>query len=336
MPSRPAGSRRRPWRPCTSTGAEAIDEGPARGSGDVARYWGRSAIKRQSTLTAPENRLPCPHSHSSPSARPASTPKRRPCNRSRMPGPRSATRGPTPTTTRCAPPSRRRCGAPRRSSEPWPVPRRSGSAGPDEVADLLGMPVAEVRDRNAALRGRSAAHDEARAAEGLEPADWALDVDLDAAVEHLLAGHGDPPDPGALVEERRRSVRRRVVVAGGAAALAAGATGWWVLGRERADHGPPPGAGAASPSAPPRPGRPELAPASRGGRRVAGWRRTPGCKGLVISCSTGGGRPPGRRRGRAAPGRLRGDEPGHRGRPRAGVAGSGRRRPGIPDRRCRC
>jgi hypothetical protein len=83
------------------------------------------------------------------------------------------------------------------------------------------------------------AHDAARSAEGLEPADWALDVDLDAVVEHLLAGQGDPPDPAALVEDRRRSVQRRSVVTGAAAVVAAGAVGWWVTGRR-------PAAGVAS------------------------------------------------------------------------------------------
>ena len=109
-------------------------------------------------------------------------------------------------------------------------------AGPDEVADLLGMPAGDVRDRAAALRRRlTDAHDAARTAQGLEPADWALDVDLDAVVEHLLAGQGDPPDPAALVEDRRRSVQRRSVVAGGVAVVAAGALGWWVVGRRSAD-----------------------------------------------------------------------------------------------------
>ncbi len=111
-------------------------------------------------------------------------------------------------------------------------------AGPDEVADLLGMPVADVRDRATALRRRlTRAHDAARAADGLAPADWALDVDLDAAVDHLLAGQGDPPDPAALVEDRRRSVQRRSVVAGGAAVVAAVALGWWAVGRRPAAAG---------------------------------------------------------------------------------------------------
>jgi DNA-directed RNA polymerase specialized sigma24 family protein len=163
-------------------------------------------------------------------------------------------------------------------------------AGPDEVADLLGMPVGEVRERATALRGRlSAAHDSARVAEGLAPADWALDVDLDAVVEHLLSGQGDPPDPAALVEDRRRSVRRRSVVAGGAAAVAAGAVGWLALAR-----GPAPASGA-SPSASTRPSGPPAADdpswgsvsrwAARG--RLATDARV---QGLVISRANGGGR----------------------------------------------
>ena len=210
-------------------------------------------------------------------------------HRGRMPG-LLTTRGRTPmTTTRCAPPSRRSCGARRRSSGPWSVPASVWRAGPDEVADLLGMPVADVRDRHTALRARlAAAHDGARAAEGLEPADWALDVDLDAAVEHLLAGHGDPPDPTALVEERRRSVRRRSLVAGSAAALAAGAAGWWVLGRERATTVTA-GPGAASPSAPPGPDDPSWDSVARWSPRGR-LATDPRVQGLVISRSTGGGR----------------------------------------------
>ena len=84
----------------------------------------------------------------------------------------------------------------------------------------------------------------AGAADGLEPADWALDVDVDAVVERLLAGQGDPPDPAALVEDRRRSVQRRSVVTGGAAVVAAGALGWWVVGRRTAAAGVASGPGA--------------------------------------------------------------------------------------------
>ncbi len=162
-------------------------------------------------------------------------------------------------------------------------------AGPDEVADLLGMPAADVRDRAAALRGRlTRAHDAARAAEGLEPADWALDVDLDAVVERLLAGQGDPPDPAALVEDRRRSVQRRSVVAGGAAVVAAGALGWWVVGRRTAAAGV-----ASGPTA-----RPTGIPAATdpSWRDVSRWAARgrlatdPRVQGLVIARSEGSAR----------------------------------------------
>jgi len=156
-------------------------------------------------------------------------------------------------------------------------------AGPDEVADLLGMPVGDVRTRAATLHARLvAAHDAARAADGLAPADWALDVDLDGAVEHLLAGQGDPPDPAALVEDRRRSVQRRSVVAGGAAAVAAGALGWWVVGRGAS------ATGAASPSTLP-------SAADQSWESVSRWPARGGLatdarvQGLVLSRSTGGG-----------------------------------------------
>ncbi len=159
-------------------------------------------------------------------------------------------------------------------------------AGPDEVADLLGMPSAEVRDRAAALRGRLAhAHDAARVADGLEPADWALDVDLDAVVEHLLAGQGDPPDPAALVEDHRRSVQRRSIVAGGAAAVAAGALGWWVVERRSAAAGVGSGR-AASPSGPPGPTDPSWGSVARWAARGR-LATDPRVQGLVISRSDG-------------------------------------------------
>ena len=163
-------------------------------------------------------------------------------------------------------------------------------AGPDEVADLLGMPVGEVRDRAATLRRRlTTAHDEARAADGLAPADWALVVDVDAVVEHLLAGQGDPPDPAALVEDRRRSVRRRSVVAGGAAVVAAGAVGWLVIARGTAAAG-----GSAADATRPPPGPPAADDPSW--RSVSRWAARgllatdARVQGLVITRSTGGAR----------------------------------------------
>ena len=78
-------------------------------------------------------------------------------------------------------------------------------------------------DADLAVRRRLlAAHTAARAAAGWEPAEWALDRDLDDALDLLLADHTDPPDAVALVGERHRQVRRRSVVLGTGAALAAG------------------------------------------------------------------------------------------------------------------
>jgi DNA-directed RNA polymerase specialized sigma24 family protein len=159
-------------------------------------------------------------------------------------------------------------------------------AGPDEVADLLGMPAAEVRDRAAALRGRlTHTHDAARVADGLAPADWALAVDLDAVVEHLLAGQGDPPDPAALVEDRRRSVQRRSIVTGGAAVVAAGALGWWVVGRRPAAAGVVSG-GAATPSGTPGPRDQSWQSVDRWAARGR-LATDPRVQGLVISRSDG-------------------------------------------------
>ena len=114
--------------------------------------------------------------------------------------------------------------------------------GPDEVADLLRMPVVDVREGAAALRTRLvAAHGAARAAADPDPEDCALDVNLDAVVERLLTGLRDPPDPATLVVERCRAVRRRSLVAAGAAVAVAGAAAWWVW-----PHHPTASAGGAS------------------------------------------------------------------------------------------
>lgn len=160
------------------------------------------------------------------------------------------------------------------------------AARPDEVADLLGMPAGTLRGQADALRARLVAtHDAARAADGLAPADWALDVDLDAVVEHLLTGQGDPPDPAALVEHRRRSVQRRSVVTGGAAVVAAGALGWWAVGRRPAAAGAAAGS-SATPSGPPGPDDPSW-------RSVSQWvargslASDPRVQGLVITRSQG-------------------------------------------------
>jgi len=122
------------------------------------------------------------------------------------------------------------------------------AAGPDEVAHVLRMPVHDVRAAAGALRARlSAAHDRARASEGLAPADWALDRDVDDAVTALLGDQGDPPDPAALVAERSHHVRRRAIVAGGLAVVGV-AAGAWVVGRGlTSGTSVPPATGAALP-----------------------------------------------------------------------------------------
>ena len=122
---------------------------------------------------------------------------------------------------------------------------------PGRVADLLGMPPAPVRDADLAVRRRLlGAHTAARAAAGWEPAEWALDRDLEDALDLLLADHADPPDAVALVDERHRRVRRRSVVLGTGASLAAGAAAFWFVDGVAA--------GTASEAAPqpPRPGDP--------------------------------------------------------------------------------
>ena len=95
-----------------------------------------------------------------------------------------------------------------------------------------------------------AAHTAARAASGWEPAEWALDRDLEDALDLMLADHADPPDAVALVGERHRRVRRRSVVLGTGATLAAGAVAAWFVDAVVT--------GTASQAAPPppRPGDP--------------------------------------------------------------------------------
>jgi len=100
--------------------------------------------------------------------------------------------------------------------------------GPAAVADLLGMPRANLREADLAVRARLlAAHTAARAAAGREPAEWAVDRDVGDAVDALLTGHDDPTDPVALVGQRHRLVRRRSVVVGAGAALAASGVAAW-------------------------------------------------------------------------------------------------------------
>ena len=106
---------------------------------------------------------------------------------------------------------------------------------PDEVAGRLGMPSATVRDAASGLRARlGRAHAAARTAQGLPPAEWAVERDVEDAVGTLLAAHRDPPDPAALVDAGDTSPRRRSLVLGGAALAATRAAAWWAVGRQEA------------------------------------------------------------------------------------------------------
>jgi hypothetical protein len=162
------------------------------------------------------------------------------------------------------------------------------AAGPDELADLLGTPAADLHARATDLRGRlTAAHDAARAADGLAPAEWALDADLDAVVEHLAGGHGDPPDPAALVAQRRRSVRRRSLLAGGAGAAALGTAARWVV---RDDPAPTASRrSAAAPTGLPGPDDPSWLTVARWAPRGR-LTTDPRVQGLVIGAASGPGR----------------------------------------------
>ena len=98
-------------------------------------------------------------------------------------------------------------------------------AGPEDVARWLDRAAPALTHRaDAVARGLEQAHAAAREREGAGAAPWALERDLARAVDDLLGGLTDPPDPAVLVEERARRVRRRGVVLGlaGAAAAVAG------------------------------------------------------------------------------------------------------------------
>ena len=99
-----------------------------------------------------------------------------------------------------------RCGA--------PAPRTSpgGSTGPHRRSPTGPTPWPAGSSR----RTRAA-----REREGAGAAPWALERDLARAVDDLLGGLTDPPDPAVLVEERVRRVRRRGLVLGLVAAAAA-------------------------------------------------------------------------------------------------------------------
>ncbi len=119
-----------------------------------------------------------------------------------------------------------------------PVPVRAMlAAGPvwevtdGELLGLVGPDGPTAADLDAGRAHLVAAHRDARAADGLSPADDLLDDDLADLVHRLAAVQPEPPDPAGLVVERARRVRRRALVTGGGALLVAGAAGWAVLGR---------------------------------------------------------------------------------------------------------
>lgn len=127
-----------------------------------------------------------------------------------------------------------------------------------EVAHLLGRPHGELAGRQAALDGRlDAARSRARMRAGPEPGHgWQDRVrDVGHAVDVLVRGEDDPPDPAALVTERSGRLRRRHLVLGGLAAVTV--TG---LGAAVAAGGGPGGSRrAATPSTPPGPDDPSWA-----------------------------------------------------------------------------
>ena len=123
--------------------------------------------------------------------------------------------------------------------------RQVWGAGPEDVARWLDRAAPALAQRAEVVdRGLEEAHTTAREREGAVPAPWALERDLARAVDTLLGGLTDPPDPAALVEARVRRVRRRGLVLGAVAAAAtAGGIVAAVASRERPPrrrwHAPP-------------------------------------------------------------------------------------------------
>ena len=157
--------------------------------------------------------------------------------------------------------------------------------GPEEVADLLGMPVADVRQRAVRLHARLlAAHDTARATPGQGPTQDALDDNLDAVVDRLLTGLRDPPDPATLAVEHR-AVRRRSLVAASAAVTLAGVATWWVGPHDQTASARSALTGTSS-GAPPSAGDPSWASLSRWAPRGR-LATDPRVQGLTISRATG-------------------------------------------------
>ena len=114
----------------------------------------------------------------------------------------------------------------------------------DEVASLTADPAVTAAAVAQARPRVLAAHREARAADGLAPADHRVADDLADLVERLGAAQPAPPDPAGLVSERARRIRRRTVLTGGGVALGVGAAGWAALSRNGS------GASAADPPSP--------------------------------------------------------------------------------------
>ena len=273
----PPGHHRGPGRPSTSSWREALDEGRP------------GAPARRSVLTAAVAAAPPARRAPPPPGCPVAPRHRRPAPDAGATDPWSDPDDDDPVLTALE--AVRARGDPARAG-----PRRRrvglGAPGPTRSPTCSGCRWPTSATAPPPCGGRLiAAHDAARVGGGPRPADWALDVDLDAVVEHLLAGQGDPPDPAALVEERRRSVRRRSVVAGGAAAVAAGAVGWWVVARR---PGRPP-SGRLGRGRPPRPGRPRRDDPSWEQRVALGRARSPrhrrrGCRGSSSAARTAAAR----------------------------------------------
>ena len=309
--ARAAGAPRHPRRTGRPPGHDRRAGRPARAVGAPARRGVTGCAARR--RGARRGRSPRPRT-----ARRAA--RRRPATR---PGP-PRREAEAASDDLASPPCCRCCAAPPRSSGPSLARRHGLGPGPRPgrrpARDAARRPLV---DADAAVRGRLlAAHTAARAAAGWEPAEWALDRDLDDALDLLLAGPGDPPDAVALVGERHRQVRRRSVVLGAGAALAAAAVGRLgragghdggvVAGRTSTTRARRPGLGDGEQLAGPRRARDR-----RRGRRPGGRRLAAGAPAL----GRRPGRPAGRRRGNGRRERARGH-------PGAHVGGAARRRPG--------
>lgn len=106
---------------------------------------------------------------------------------------------------------------------------RVWDAGPDELARLLDRPAGPLHEAASGVRARlGTAHDAARRSAGLQPARWALDHDTADALDLLLDGQEEPPDPAGLVSAGTSRLHRRSLVVGGVAAAGLAAGAWAV------------------------------------------------------------------------------------------------------------